>query len=144
MKYLLDTNVVSELRKVKSGRADAGVISWSRSVIDSDLYLSVLVVEELEMGTQLLERRNPEQGRILREWLEIYTLPAFADRIVNVDARVARQCATLMVPNPRPLADALIAATALVHNMTVVTRNTDDFKGMGVNLFNPWLREIRS
>lgn len=143
MKYLLDTNVVSELRKVRSGRANAGVIKWIYSVTDSDLYLSVLVVQELETGTFLLERRNPEQGRLLREWLEIYTLPAFTDRIVSVDVDVARQCAELMVPNPRPLADALIAATALVHNMTVVTRNIDDFSGTGVSLLNPWLHEAK-
>jgi toxin FitB len=136
--FLLDTNVISELRKVRSGRADRNVTEWVRTVPAVSLFLSVIVVQELEIGTLLAERRNPPQGAILREWLEDHVLPSFFERILPVDTVVARRSAALHVPDPRPIRDALIAATALVHGMTVVTRNLADFGPMGAFVLNPW------
>jgi predicted nucleic acid-binding protein len=136
--YLLDTNVVSELRKVRSGRADRHVSEWTNSVDASDLYLSSITIQELEIGVLLVERRDFSQGAILRAWLNNYVLPAFDNRILVVDTAVAQRSAHLHVPDPRPVRDRLIAATALVHGMTVVTRNTADFATTGVLLLNPW------
>lgn len=136
--YLLDTNVISELRKAKSGRADKSVLTWAESVSATRLFLSVITVLELETGVLLVERRDPAQGAVLRSWLNSHVLPAFSDRILVVDTAVAQRCAILHVPDPRSDRDALIAATALVHDMTVVTRNTDDFSPTGVELINPW------
>lgn len=135
--FVLDTNVVSELRKVRLGKADKHVAEWADGVAASDLYLSVITVEELEIGTLLAERRDPVQGAMFRAWLEHYVLPVFAGRILPVDTAVARRSARLHVPDPRPLRDGLVAATALVHSMTVVTRNLADFEPTGVPLLNP-------
>jgi toxin FitB len=137
--YLLDTNVVSELRKISSGKADTHVTTWANQVDATDLYLSVITVQELEIGVQLLELRDTVQGLIFRTWLDEYVLPSFEGRILLVDAAVAKRSAKLHVPNPRPFRDGLIAATALVHKMTVVTRNTRDFEPSGVPLINPWI-----
>lgn len=136
--YLLDTNVVSELRKAKSGKADAGVIAWAAGLPASELFLSAISVLELEMGVLLVERRDAAQGVVLRSWLDKHVLPAFAERILPVDTAVARRCARLHVPDPRAERDALIAATALVRDLTVVTRNVGDFEATGVRLLNPW------
>jgi predicted nucleic acid-binding protein len=136
--FLLDTNVVSELRKVVSGKADARVVAWAQSVDTAALYLSAISLLELELGVLQIERRDPAQGAILRTWLDSQVAPAFAGRILAVDANVARRCARLHVPNPRAERDALIAATALTHGMTVVTRNTADFAATGVALLDPW------
>lgn len=136
--YLLDTNVVSELRKVKSGKADANVARWARRVSAPTLFLSAITIQELEHGTLLVERRDVAQGRILRTWLDDHVLPAFAERILAIDTVVARRAAALHVPDPRPIRDALIAATALVHGLTVVTRDVDDFAPTGVDVVNPW------
>ena len=136
--YLLDTNVVSELRKVHTGKASPQVVAWANSVTPASLFLSAISVLELETGILLVERRDTKQGKALRDWLETQVLPAFDGRILVVDTAVARQCARLHVPDPRSDRDALIAATALVHGMTVVTRNVDDFKATGVALLNPW------
>jgi toxin FitB len=137
--YVLDTNVVSELRKVQSGKADANVAAWADSVDAAELFLSVVTIQELEIGVLLIERRDTSQGALLRKWLDGHVLPAFAGRILPVDAEVARRSARLHAPNPSPLRDGLIAATALVHRMTVVTRNAVDFESTGVSLLNPWL-----
>ena len=136
--YLLDTNVVSELRKVKSGKADRNVADWADRVDASDLYLSVITLLELDIGVLLAERRDPLQGALLRTWLNAHVLPAFSDRIFTVDMAVAQRSARLHVPDPRPFRDCLIAATALVHGMTVVTRNVADFEATGVQIMNPW------
>lgn len=136
--FLLDTNVISELRKVRAGKADPHVAAWADSMETADLYLSVITIQEIEIGVQLAERRNPEQGAILRTWLDNHVLPAFTGRILTVDVAVARRSASLHVPDPRPIRDGLIAATALVHGMTVVTRNVGDFACTGVAVLNPW------
>lgn len=136
--FLLDTNVLSELRKVKSAKANQNVEAWARSVAADSLYISVVTIIELETGILLLERRDAAQGAILREWLELHVLPAFADRTLPVDIVVARTCASMHVPDSRPHRDALIAATARVHGMTVVTRDGADFANTGVKVLNPW------
>lgn len=136
--YLLDTNVVSELRKAKAGRADRNVAAWVSKISPSELYVSAISIFELELGVLLAERRDEAQGRILRSWLESRVMPAFAGRVLAVDAAIARRCAALHVPDPRPQRDAWIAATALVHEMTVVTRNVADFLPTGVKTKNPW------
>jgi predicted nucleic acid-binding protein len=136
--YLLDTNVVSELRKVRAGKADPNVARWADSVDASELYLSVISVQELEIGVLLVERRDPVQGAMLRSWLNDHVLPAFAGRILPVDTAVALRGARLHVPDPHQVRDGLIAATALVHGMTVVTRNVDDFASAGAKVLNPW------
>jgi toxin FitB len=136
--YLLDTNVVSELRKVRAGKADRHVAEWADTVDADDLYLSVMTIHELEVGVLLVERRDPSQGAVFRAWLNGHILPAFAGRVLAVDGAVAQRSARLHVPDPRPLRDALIAATALVHGMVVVTRNVADFEPTGVATLNPW------
>src|SRR5581483_10564954 len=135
--FLLDTNVVSELRRPE--RADANVRAWASSTPAELCAISVVTVLELERGTLLVERRDALQGAVLRRWLQHEILTPFATRILTIDAAVALQCASLHVPDPRPERDALIAATALTHRLTVVTRNTVDFEPMGVALLNPWL-----
>jgi toxin FitB len=136
--YLLDTNVVSELRKASSGKAHPGVVTWAESVPAGALYVSAITVLELEMGVLLMERRDPAQGALLRSWMNGQVLPGFEGRILPVDAPVALRCAGLHVPNPGPERDMLIAATALVHGLTVVTRNVADFEASKVGLLNPW------
>jgi hypothetical protein len=137
--FLLDTNVVSDLRKAKAGKANPGVTAWAEGVPPAFLFVSVISVHELEHGVLLVERRDPAQGRILRQWLDRSVSHAFAGRFVPVDEQVARQAAALHVPDPAPFRDAFIAATAMVHAMTVVTRNVGDFSRFdGLDVQNPW------
>jgi len=135
--YLIDTNVWSELRN--RVRADVNVRAWAQTATESELYLSVVTVLELERGVLLMERRAPRQGARLRRWLGQHVLEPFEKRLLPIDGAIARRCAALHVPDPRPERDALIAATALTHGLTLVTRNTSDFEPMGVALLNPWL-----
>ncbi len=102
------------------------------------LFVSSITVLELETGALLLKRRDGRQGALIQEWIEDRVLPAFTERILPVDATVARRCALLHVPDPRPYRDSLIAATALVHRLIVVTRNRADFEPMAVTVLNPW------
>jgi hypothetical protein len=136
--FVLDTNVVSELRKAKAGKADKNVTVWAASVSPGGLYLSVITILELETGVLRIERRDPAQGSVFRSWLNSHVLPAFAGRVLAIDTAVAQRCAGLRIPSPCSERDALIAATALVHGMTVVTRNVADFEGTGVQILNPW------
>lgn len=136
--YLLDTNLVSELRKVKAGKANPGVAAWADAVEAGLLFISAVTLHELELGVLLMERRDPGQGALLRQWLDQAVLPAFTGRILPIDDAVARRSAALHVPDPRPFRDGLIAATALVHSLVVVTRNLSDFEATGVRLLNPW------
>jgi hypothetical protein len=136
--FLLDTNVLAELRKVRSGKADGRVAAWVRGAPAGNLFLSVIVIQELEIGVLLAERRDRIKGALLRSWLDDHVLPTFADRSLPVDTAVARRSASLNVPDPRPIRDALIAATALVHDMVVVTRNVADFEPTGVRVLDPW------
>lgn len=138
MMYLLDTNVVSELRKVSHGKADKNVSRWAKSVDAANLFVSAITIMELELGVLAIERKDASQGAMLRTWLEQQVLPEFANRTLAVDTVIAQRCARLHVPDKRGERDALIAATALVHGMKVVTRNVADFEPTGVNIINPW------
>ena len=136
--YLLDTNVVSELRKIKTGRANLHVKMWSENESLESTFLSVITIMELEQGTLLMERRDLAQGAMLRTWLDGQVLREFDGRVLPVDMQIAKRCAALHVPAPCSYRDSLIAATALVHSMTVVTRNVSNFAPCGVKVFNPW------
>ena len=136
---LLDTDVVSELRKVRVGTADPNVARRSETLDTADLFISAITIHELEIAVLLAERRDPPQGAVFRQWLEGRVLSAFDGRILPVDAAVARRAAQLHVPDPRPINDAFIAATALVHGMTVATSNVAGFAATGVRVLNPWL-----
>jgi predicted nucleic acid-binding protein len=137
--YLLDTNVISELRN--PARSDANVLAWAASQTITDQYLSAITLLELELGVKRAERVDPAKGQVLRKWLDRQVLPKFGDRVLPFDARVAIQCAGLHVPDQRPLKDSIIAATAQIHGMKVVTRNVRDFEGIAVGLINPWERQ---
>ena len=137
--YVLDTNIVSELRKAASGRANAGVTDWANSVPATLMFMSVISLHELEHGVLLAERRDAAKAAMLRTWLDKSVNPAFADRLLPITVDIARQSAALHVPDPAPFRDALIAATALHHDMTVITRNTSDFtRFTNLTVTNPW------
>lgn len=138
MMYVLDTNVLSELRKVGFGKTDANVVAWTESVDAADLFVSAITIMELELGVLSIERKDAAQGAVLRSWLERHVLPEFSGRTLPVDTSVAQRCARLHVPDKRSERDAIIAATALVHGMAVVTRNVADFMPTGVTIVNPW------
>jgi hypothetical protein len=134
--FLLDTNVLSELRRPE--RASSQVVAWAREIDPGDMFISVISLLELDAGALLVGRRDPTQETVLRRWIEGTVIPAFANRILPVDLAVARRCAPLHVPDKRPERDALIGATALTHRLTVATRNIRDFEPMGVPLVDPW------
>lgn len=135
--HLLDTNVVLVFRRI--GKAPQQILDWAASVDAEDFYLSVITIMEIEQGILLKERNDKAQADLYRDWLNNDILVRFEDRVLPIDLAVARRCARLHVPDPKSERDALIAATALVHGMTVVTRNEADFKATGVSLINPWL-----
>lgn len=136
--FVLDTNVVSELRKAKAGKANVRVVAWATGVAPESVFISAITVLELELGVLMVERRDQAQGVVLRRWLDVQVLPAFTGRVLPVDEAVARCAARLQVPDRRAERDVLIAATASVHGMTVVTRNVGDFEPTGVEVLNPW------
>lgn len=134
--YILDTNVISELRKGR--KTHPNVKKWAEALPSASLYISVISVLELEIGILLIDRRDKDQGAILRAWMDRHFFPTFSGRILAIDTAIAQRCATLHVPNPCSDRDALIAATALVHGLTVATRNVADFERTGVGVVNPW------
>lgn len=139
MTYLLDTNVVSELRKIGDSKADANVVAWVDREDAASFFLSAITILELERGILGVQRRDARQGARLRTWLDNHVRPEFAGRIIAIDDVVATRCAHLHIPDRRNEVDALIAATALIHGLTVVTRNVKDFEGTGAIIVDPWL-----
>lgn len=140
MSWLLDTNVISELRKIGDGKTDPNVAAWVAAEDAEDFFISAITILELERGVLGILRRDSNQGARLRNWLDNHVRPGFTGRILPIDDAVATRYAHLHVPNRRNEADALIAATALVHGMTVATRNLADFAGTGVIVVDPWQR----
>ncbi|GMN04589.1 type II toxin-antitoxin system VapC family toxin [Erythrobacter sp. MTPC3] len=136
--YILDTNFVSELRKGPDVPSAKPAVAWASQADEDSLYLSAITILELERGVRRIERKDGPQGALLRRWLDEMVRPAFAGRILPVDEAVALRCAALHVPNPVPYRDGLIAATALVHSMAVVTGNVKDFERTGVTIIDPW------
>jgi predicted nucleic acid-binding protein len=134
--FLLDTNVVSELRRTE--RADISVVRWSQAQDPATFHISVVTLMEIRHGALLIQRRDARQAAVFLRWLNDRILSEFRERTIPVSAEIALACAALHVPNPKSERDAWIAATALVLDMTVVTRNTRDFDQTGAKLFNPW------
>lgn len=137
MIYLLDTNVLSELRR--ADRGDARVRAWSQSLQLQNLFLSAITILEIEQGILRLNRRDAKTAELFRDWLTNYVLKQFDGRILAFDWSAAIRCAAMHVPDPQPDRDSIIAATAAVHGLTVATRNVADFEACGVPVFNPWL-----
>lgn len=135
--FVLHTHVVSELREAKAGKANRNVVAWASGVSADALFISAITILELEPGALLVQRRDTQQGALLRTWLDQHVLPVFSGRVLPVDTAVAQRCAALLVPDPRSDRDALIAATARAHNMIVVTRHVAASAATGVHLINP-------
>jgi predicted nucleic acid-binding protein len=138
MKALLDTNVISELRKVPTGQVDAAFLAWMKVANIAELYLSAITIQELEFGVLQMERRDPAQGKVLRDWMRTQVLGEFQGRILPVDTEVAQRSAFVLLPKTKSFADNLIGATAYIHDMPVITRNVEDFEDTGVTVINPW------
>ncbi|XXQ69159.1 type II toxin-antitoxin system VapC family toxin [Neisseriaceae bacterium B1] len=136
--YLLDTNIISEIRKIGQGKANSGVATWANQTSSSDMYMSCITLLELEKGIFGIECKDVAQGKILRTWLENQVKPAFGQRILPIDTAIALRCVQMHVPQPKSITDSLIAATALQHDLIVVTRNIADFAHMGARLLNPF------
>lgn len=134
--FLLDTNVISELRNGKPQQS-AAVRAWAAEVPVKQLYLSAVSVLEMEMGVLRMERKDSQQGKILRTWTEM-VLQQFQDRVLPFTAVTAMLCAPMHVPDARGFRDSMIAATAIQHRLTLITRNVSDFKCLGIALINPW------
>jgi hypothetical protein len=136
--YIVDTNVISELRKTKSGRAEKAVVEWAQSVPPNSIFLSVIGVYEIKFGILKLASRNPSEAQRLDDWLSHTIVPSFTDRILPLDEAIAILLAGMMAPKTRPYRDAIIAATAQHHGYAVVTRNVRDFAELPVRVINPW------
>lgn len=134
--FLIDTNVISELRNPRI--TDRSVLGWAESLRSDDWFLSAITILELERGALRALRKDERKGAILSSWLKNRVLPEFNGRILPVDTDVALRCAALHVPDPKPERDAMIAATGLVHGLTIVTRNVGDFASCGVPTLDPW------
>lgn len=139
MRYLVDTNVVSELRKINSGKADKNVINYFSDISPSDMYMSVVTFYEFEKGIKQMESRDPSQGAVLRDWMQNHVVKHWGANILPIDINVATVCADLQVPDPKSLSDSFIASTAIVHNLTLVIRNVKDFENIDVPIVNPWV-----
>lgn len=135
MSYLLDTNIISEVRKGE--RCDPKVSAWYASVADDDLFLSTLVLGEIRKGIELARRRDPAKAAVLERWIELVET-AFGPRVLTVDNAVADQWGRMSAVRPVPVVDGLLAATAMVNRMTLVTRNDREIIGLGATVLNPF------
>jgi len=133
--FLLDTPIIAELRKARAGQTDPGLVAWASGTAKQNLFISALSLMELEAGVAQAERRDKTAAEGLRAWLDTHVAKAFDGRILAIDAAVARRRAQVAIADGR---DALLAATAQVHGLTLVTRNPAVFKAGKVKLFNPW------
>lgn len=136
MTFLLDTNVLSELRR--PNQAERRVLNWFGTIAPAETFISAISIAELEQGAVKAERKQLPHAPVLRAWIDTYILRIYAGRILPVDAIIALQYGRLQPPDPLAYADVMIAATALVHGLTVVTRNTRHFAAFSVPLLNPW------
>ncbi|MFC3122389.1 type II toxin-antitoxin system VapC family toxin [Agaribacter flavus] len=136
--YLLDTNVISELRKAGTNRANKNVIKWAQSISTSNMFISSISILEIELGVLQLERKDIKQASVYKMWLNDQVLKAFSERILSFNTSIALKCAQLHVPDPKSERDAMIAATSIVHGFTLVSRNERDFQHIDVQLINPW------
>ena len=134
--FLLDTNVISELRR--QDKANRNVLAWASALSEANFFICAMSIMEIELGALTIARRDAAQGAMLRTWIDQQILKQFEGRILPIDTAVAQRCARLHVPDRRPERDALIAATALVHGLRIATRNVRDFEATGVPLVNPW------
>lgn len=137
--YLLDTNVISEIRKIPSGKANPQLTQWAQNCAADEMFVSVITLMELHKGILSMKRKDAMQGEHLQNWFQTQVLPSYQGRILPITTEIALRCGALHVPNPQPAFDSLIAATALVHNLIVVTQNIRDFDSTGVNLINPFI-----
>ena len=135
MSYLIDTNIISEIRKGR--RCDVNVARWYEAIEDASLYLSVMVIGEIRKGIEKLRPKNATQANMIEDWLE-EVAKAFGDRILPIDGAVANEWGRLTAIRPLPVIDGLLAATAKVHRMTLVTRNIADIADLGVHVINPF------
>ena len=136
--YLLDTNIVSELRKLETGKIHPQVYRWIKSNGFTHTYISAVTLAEIQTGILSLARKDKAQAASLDNWFTNRLLPAYRTKTLPVDTKVALIYAQLNVPNKRPINDAYIAATAIAHNLKLVTRNIQDFQGMPITLENPF------
>lgn len=136
--YLLDTNVISEIRRLKKGKCDPNVARWIQSVDEDQIFVTPIILMELERGVLSKERKDPKQGENLRNWLENRVKPSFLGKVLPIDETTAQICAKLHIPDHAPENDAWIAASAIQHHLILVTRNTADFAKTGAKLFNPF------
>ena len=138
MKLFLDTNVISELRLSPSKKINHNFANWAKTIHRDDCYTSVMVLMELERGILKMERRDPYQGKGLRQWFENFVKPYFENRVLKIDRTTAQICAKLHIPDKRPENDAWIAASCIQHNLSLVTRNLADFQNLSIELINPF------
>ncbi len=138
MRYLVDTNVISEFRKINSGKANKKVVNFFKHASPSDIYMSIITFYEFEKGIKQMELRDRKQGALLCDWLENHVIKYWGDNILPIDINVARVCADLHVPDPKNVSDSFIVATAIVHSLPLVTRNVRGFQSIDVTLINPF------
>lgn len=136
--YLLDTETTAELRKASMRRGDRGLREWAAAVDVSDVYLSAITLQELEIGVRLSERDDPKRGAVMRDWITRQVIHHLSARVLPIDAAVALKAAELHRQSIWTLSHAFIAATASVHGLSVVTRSVASFSDAGVNIVNPW------